>query len=101
MVMKSEIDNLQDGRENIILVPGTKAAVLFNKVLQKDMVLNADIEKVKAELDLHDKKRLEFVGLINALTGAKQVTQDLLNGYIIDVSQESIDRKISKVSKKE
>ena len=99
MVMKHEIDNTE--REEIVLVPGTKAAVLFNKLLQKDTVLNADLEKVKAELDLHDKKRLENVGLINALTGAKQVTQDLLNGYIIDVSQESIDRKISKVSKKE
>jgi len=94
MVMK---DNTE--REEIVLVPGTKAATLFNKLLQKDTVLNADLEKVKAQLDLHDKKRLEFIGLINALTGAKQVTQDLLDGYIIDVSQEAIDEKLSVDSK--
>jgi hypothetical protein len=70
-------------------------------LLQKDTVLDADLEKVKSQLDLHDKKRLEYVGLINALTGAKQVTQDLLDGYIIYVSQESIDKDLSTVSKKE
>ena len=99
MVMKQRVDNTE--REEIVLVPGTKAAALFNKLLQKDTVLDADLEKVKSQLDLHDKKRLEYVGLINALTGAKPVTQDLLDGYIIDVSQESIDKDLSTVSKKE
>ena len=46
------------------------------------------------QLNAHDAKRLEIVGLINALTGAKQVTQELLNGYIIDVSQEKVKEKL-------
>ena len=48
------------------------------------------------QLNAHDAKRLEIVGLINALTGAKQVTQELLNGYIIDVSQEKVKEKLKK-----
>ena len=54
------------------------------------------LEKMYQQLNAHDAKRLEIVGLINALTGAKQVTQELLNGYIIDVSQEKVKEKLKK-----
>ena len=96
MVMKTEIDNLTNNKENIVLVPGTKAATLFGKLLDKDRIISEDLEKMNQQLNAHDAKRLEIVGLINALTGAKQVTQELLNGYIIDVSQEKVKDKLKK-----
>ena len=95
MVMKTEIDNLTNNKENIVLVARTNAT-LFGKLLDKDRIISEDLEKMNQQLNAHDAKRLEIVGLINALTGAKQVTQELLNGYIIDVSQEKVKEKLKK-----
>ena len=63
-------------------------------MLDKDRIISEDLEKMNQQLNAHDAKRLEIVGLINALTGAKQVTQELLNGYIIDVSQEKVGENL-------
>ena len=87
-------------QELITLVPGTKAAVLFNKLIAKDRIVSEDLDKLNKQLNAHDAKRLEIVGLINALTGAKQVTQELLNGYIIDVNQEKVKDSVKKLSSK-
>lgn len=87
-------------QELITLVPGTKAAVLFNKLIAKDRIVSEDLDKLNKQLNAHDAKRLEIVGLINALTGAKQVTQELLNGYIIDVNQEKVKDSVKNLSLK-
>ena len=44
--MKTEIDNLTNNKENIVLVPGTKAATLFGKLLDKDRIISEDLEKI-------------------------------------------------------
>ena len=86
---------MTNNKENIVLVPAQRRT-LFGKLLDKDRIISEDLEKMNQQLNAHDAKRLEIVGLINALTGAKQVTQELLNGYIIDVSQEKVKEKLKK-----
>ena len=49
MVMKTEIDNLTNNKENIVLVPGTKAATLFGKLLDKDRIIAEDLEKMNQQ----------------------------------------------------
>ena len=70
-----------------------------DKIEVRKTTINSDIQAVKQRLLEYQEKIKEDTALINALTGAKQVTQDLLDGYIIDVSQESIDKDLSTVSK--
>ena len=45
------------------------------------LVLNTDIEKVNIKLRDLEQQRIENVGLLNALTGAKQQCDSFLNEF--------------------
>lgn len=48
---------------------------------ERILVLNTDIEKVNMKLRDLEQQRIENVGLLNALTGAKQQCDSFLNEF--------------------
>ena len=48
---------------------------------ERILVLNTDIEKVNIKLRDLEQQRIENVGLLNALTGAKQQCDSFLNEF--------------------
>ena len=48
---------------------------------ERILVLNTDIEKVNMKLRDLEQQRIENVGLLNALTGAKQQCDNFLNEF--------------------
>ena len=48
---------------------------------ERILVLNTDIEKVNIKLRDLEQQRIENVGLLNALTGAKQQCDNFLNEF--------------------
>jgi len=50
-----------------------------NAIEQRIVVLDEDITKVQSNLKALEQQRIETVGILNALTGAKQQCQSFLN----------------------
>ena len=48
---------------------------------ERIIVLNTDIQKVNKNLQDLEQQRIENVGLLNALTGAKQQCDNFLNEF--------------------
>ena len=48
---------------------------------ERIIVLNTDIDKVNTKLRDLEQQRIENVGLLNALTGAKQQCDNFLNEF--------------------
>ena len=48
---------------------------------ERIIVLNTDIQNVNKKLQDLEQQRIENVGLLNALTGAKQQCQSFLNEF--------------------
>ena len=48
---------------------------------ERILVLNTDIDKVNTKLRDLEQQRIENVGLLNALTGAKQQCDSFLNEF--------------------
>ena len=64
---------------------------MINKksIEDKLVVLNEDIVKVQEKLRTLEQQRVETVGLLNALTGAKQQCQSFLNEFRNDEPEAS------------
>jgi len=54
---------------------------MINKIMIEErlVVLDEDITKVQSNLKALEQQRIETVGILNALTGAKQQCQSFLN----------------------
>ena len=52
-----------------------------NMIEERIIVLNTDIDKVNTKLRDLEQQRIENVGLLNALTGAKQQCDNFLNEF--------------------
>ena len=52
-----------------------------NAIEQRIVVLDEDITKVQSNLKALEQQRIETVGILNALTGAKQQCQSFLNEF--------------------
>ena len=50
-------------------------------IQERILVLNTDIDKVNIKLRDLEQQRIENVGLLNALTGAKQQCDSFLNEF--------------------
>ena len=48
---------------------------------ERILVLNTDIDKINTKLRDLEQQRIENVGLLNALTGAKQQCDNFLNEF--------------------
>ena len=52
-----------------------------NMIEERIIVLNTDIQNVNTKLKDLEQQRIENVGLLNALTGAKQQCDNFLNEF--------------------
>ena len=52
-----------------------------NMIEERIIVLNTDIQNVNTKLKDLEQQRIENVGLLNALTGAKQQCDSFLNEF--------------------
>ena len=60
-----------------------------NAIEQRIVVLDEDITKVQSNLKALEQQRIETVGILNALTGAKQQCQSFLNEFNNDEPEAS------------
>ena len=60
-----------------------------NAIEQRIVVLDEDITKVQSNLKALEQQRIETVGILNALTGAKQQCQSFLNEFSNDEPEAS------------
>jgi len=60
-----------------------------NAIEQRIVVLDEDITKVQSNLKALEQQRIETVGVLNALTGAKQQCQSFLNEFSNDEPEAS------------
>ena len=60
------------------------------------LVLNTDIEKVNIKLRDLEQQRIENVGLLNALTGAKQQCDSFLNEFHNDKEPSGSESDVDK-----
>ena len=60
-----------------------------NAIEQRIVVLDEDITKVQSNLKALEQQRIETVGILNALTGAKQQCQSFLNAFSNDEPEAS------------
>ena len=60
-----------------------------NAIEQRIVVLDEDITKVQSNLKALEQHRIETVGILNALTGAKQQCQSFLNEFSNDEPEAS------------
>jgi len=64
---------------------------MINKIMIEErlVVLDGDIDKVNKQLINLEQQRIETVGILNALTGAKQQCQSFLNAFSNDEPEAS------------
>jgi len=64
---------------------------MINKIMIEErlVVLDEDITKVQSNLKALEQQRIETVGILNALTGAKQQCQSFLNEFNNDEPEAS------------
>ena len=64
---------------------------MINKIMIEErlVVLDEDITKVQSNLKALEQQRIETVGILNALTGAKQQCQSFLNEFSNDEPEAS------------
>jgi len=64
---------------------------MINKtnIEQRIVVIEEDITKVQSNLKALEQQRIETVGILNALTGAKQQCQSFLNEFSNDEPEAS------------
>ena len=64
---------------------------MINKtnIEQRIVVIEEDITKVQSNLKALEQQRIETVGILNALTGAKQQCQSFLNEFNNDEPEAS------------
>ena len=55
--------------------------IIKEKLEERLVVLDEDIAKVQNNLKALEQQRVETVGILNALTGAKQQCQSFLNEF--------------------
>jgi len=59
------------------------------KIEERIVVIEEDITKVQSNLKALEQQRIETVGILNALTGAKQQCQSFLNEFSNDEPEAS------------
>ena len=59
------------------------------KIEERIVVIEEDITKVQNNLKALEQQRIETVGILNALTGAKQQCQSFLNEFSNDEPEAS------------
>ena len=59
------------------------------KIEERIVVIEEDITKVQSNLKALEQQRIETVGILNALTGAKQQCQSFLNEFNNDEPEAS------------
>ena len=64
---------------------------MINKIMIEErlVVLDEDITKVQSNLKALEQQRIETVGILNALTGAKRQCQSFLNAFSNDEPEAS------------
>ena len=60
-----------------------------NTIEKRIAILDEDIVKVKQNLQNLEQQKIETIGMINALTGAKQQCQSFLNEFSNDEPEAS------------